>query len=67
MAEEVKKKKSASKVTASLFKVILGLVLIVLGIWAIFGWWPSLVILFKGCIGVLLALAGLIAIAIAKE
>jgi len=57
----------AEKTAATLIKVILGLALVILGVAAVIGWWGSLVEVFKGCIGLLLVLAGLITLAIAKE
>ncbi|MFH1875545.1 MAG: hypothetical protein ABH865_01475 [Candidatus Omnitrophota bacterium] len=50
-----------------MMKVVIGVVLIGLGLWAVIGWWGSLLMVIKGCIGLFLALAGLIFIAIAKE
>lgn len=70
MAEEVKqeeKKVEAKKIMSTFFKVILGLVLLALGILAILRWWPQLLIIVKGCIGLFLILAGIITLAIAKE
>lgn len=70
MAEEVKqeeKKVEAKKVISTLFKVILGLALLALGILAIVAWWRDLAMVIKGCIGPFLILAGIIALAIAKE
>lgn len=57
----------SKKAAATLLKVLLGVVFIVLGILAVVNWWGSLVELFKGCIGLFLILAGLITLAIAKE
>ena len=67
MAEETKEKSSTGNVVSTILKVVLGLALIALGLWAIIGWWSSLVVVFKGCVGLFLVLAGLISIAIAKE
>ncbi len=70
MAEEVKqeeKKVEVGKIMSTIFKVILGLVFLTLGAWAIIGWWKDLVTVFKGCIGMFLILAGIITLAIAKE
>ena len=50
-----------------LMKIILGVVLILLGLAAVIGWWASLWILIKGAIGLFLIMAGAITIAIAKE
>jgi len=60
-------KSAAGKITSTILKVVAGLVLVTLGLWAIIGWWSSLAVVFKGCIGLFLVLAGLIIIAIAKE
>jgi len=70
MAEEVKqeeKKVEAGKVMSTIFKVILGLVFLVLGGLAILRWWKLLAMIVKGCIGLFLILAGIITLAIAKE
>jgi hypothetical protein len=56
-----------SKILATLFKVILGLVFLVLGVMAIIRWWDWIVLLIKGCLGPFLLLAGIITLAIAKE
>lgn len=52
---------------ATVLKVILGLILIVLGILMVIGWWAQLVMVIKGCLGLFLILCGLITLAIAKE
>lgn len=70
MAEEVKqeeKKVEAKKIFSTIFKVILGLVLLALGGMAILTWWQPLLMIVKGCIGLFLILAGIITLAIAKE
>lgn len=70
MAEEVKqeeKKVEASRVMSTIFKVILGIVFLALGVLAILKWWPQLLMIIKGCIGLFLILAGVITLAIAKE
>jgi fatty acid desaturase len=70
MAEEVKqeqKKAEASKAMSTILKVILGLAFLALGILAILKWWPDLLTIVKGCIGLFLVLAGIITLAIAKE
>jgi hypothetical protein len=61
MAEEAK------KIFSTIFKVILGLVFLVLGVLAILRWWPDLLTIVKGGIGLFLVLAGIITLAIAKE
>lgn len=50
-----------------LMKIILGVVLILLGLAAVIGWWSDLWTLIKGAIGLFLIMAGAITIAIAKE
>lgn len=70
MAEEVKqeeKKVEVKKIISTIFKVILGLVLLALGALAIVRWWEMLLIMVKGCVGLFLILAGVITLAIAKE
>jgi fatty acid desaturase len=70
MAEEVKqeeKKGDVKKTMSTVLKVLLGLVFLALGALAIIKWWPDLLILIKGGIGLFLLLAGVITLAIAKE
>jgi len=70
MAEELKqeeKKVDAKKIFWTIFKVVLGLAFLVLGVGAVIRWFVSLKIVFKGCIGLFLILAGIITLAIAKE
>lgn len=70
MAEEVKqeeKKVDAKKAISTILKVILGLVFLALGIWAIVVWWKDLLLVIRGCIGLFLILAAVITFAIAKE
>lgn len=55
------------KMFSTLFKVILGLVFLVLGGLAIYKFWPELLTIIKGCVGLFLLLAGVITLAIAKE
>jgi membrane-bound ClpP family serine protease len=64
MAEEDKAK---TKITSVVLKVVAGLIFIALGVCAIIVWWSSLLMVFKGCIGLFLVLVGLISLAIAKE
>jgi len=66
MAEEAKGM-DVKKILSTIFKVILGLVFLVLGAWSIMLWWKDLLVVFKGCIGGFLILAGIITLAIAKE
>ena len=70
MAEEAKqeeKKTDGKKTISTMFKVVLGLVFLVLGVLTILRWWGNLLIVLKGCIGLFLILAGVITLAIAKE
>jgi len=48
-------------------KALIGLVLIGLGIWTIYLWWPDLLTLIKGGVGLVLILAGLIAFALIAD
>ena len=57
----------AKKTLSTLFKVVLGLVFLVLGGLAILKFWRALILIVKGCIGLFLILAGIITLAIAKE
>jgi len=65
--EEEKEEKKTSEALKTIGKIILGVIFIILGIWAVIGWWKSVGTVFKGCIGLFLILAGAITIAIAKE
>lgn len=70
MAEEVKqeeKKYEAKNIVSTIFKVILGLVFLGLGLLAIVGWWSHVWTVIRGCLGLFLILAGIITLAIAKE
>jgi len=66
MAEETNEKKTCACSKPGL-KVIVGIVLIIIGLVLAIKWRFSLLILVQGCIGLLLIMAGAIAIAIAKE
>ena len=55
------------KILATLFKVVLGVVFLVLGGLAILKFRGELLVIVKGCIGLFLILAGVITLAIAKE
>lgn len=68
MAEEVKKEeKKENKGLATFFKVILGLVFLVFGGWALYKGRHDLLVVIKGTIGLFFILAGIITLAIAKE
>lgn len=66
MTEELKKS-GVRKNLAILLKVVLGLVFLILGVWATLRWWDSLLMIAKGCAGLFLFLAGIITLALAKE
>jgi hypothetical protein len=55
------------KFLAILSKVVLGLVFLGLGAWAVLKWWDFLLVILKGGAGILLLLAGVITLALAKE
>ena len=67
MTQEEKKCCGGKKTLSTLFKVVLGLVFLVLGGLAILKYWKALLLIVKGCIGLFLILAGVITLAIAKE
>ena len=67
MAQEEKKCCDAKKALSTFFKVVLGLLFLVLGGLAILKYWKVLLLIVKGCIGLFLILAGVITLAIAKE
>lgn len=71
MTEEQKKATCgcgcASKGVVALFKFLIGIVLIVLGVFLCMRWWLALAVLIKGCLGPVLILIGLVFLAIAKE
>ena len=64
MAEE---KKSVKGGIMTALKIALGIVLVVIGIWAIICWRWDVLSLIRGSIGVIILLAGVICFAIAKE
>jgi len=66
MTEEIKKA-APRKCLATFLKVVLGLVLLGLGAWAVLGWWEFFLVIIKGCSGLFLLLAGIITLAVAKE
>ena len=65
--EEVKEEKKSSVNIKTIGMIALGVVLIILSLWAMVAFSKSLWILIKGCIGPFLLLAGLIVLAIARE
>jgi hypothetical protein len=48
-------------------KVLIGVLLVALGGWTIYLWWPELLTLVKGSLGLVLILAGLIAFALVAD
>lgn len=48
-------------------KALIGLALIVLGAWVVYLWWGDLLVLVRGGIGLMLILAGLIALALIAD
>jgi len=69
MAEEIKEaeKTDGGKVFKTILKVLLGLCLLAVGIALVWIWRGDLLVLIKGGLGLFLILAGIIALAIAKE
>jgi hypothetical protein len=68
VAEEVKKEeKKENKGLATLFKVVLGLVFLGFGGWALYKGRHDLLVVIKGTVGLFFILAGVITLAIAKE
>lgn len=69
MVEEIKEQeqKPEGKKVAIFFKLILGMVFLVLGILAVWFWWKDLLTILRGGIGPFLLLAALITFVIAKE
>ena len=55
------------KAVSTFVKVIIGLAFLVSGVLAILRWFPQLLILVQGSIGLFLILAGIITLAIAKD
>jgi len=69
MAEEIKQteSKESKNSLSAILKVLLGIIFLALGVWAIVVWRYDLFVLIKGCAGLFLLLAALITFAIAKE
>ena len=65
--EKVEKEEKGAGTLMKFLKILLGIVFIGLGVWAIIAWWGDVLTLIKGGIGVLAILAGIVAIAIAGE
>ena len=72
MAEEVKqeeKKAEGKNALSMIFKVLLGLVFLVVAAYLLIGrqWWEATLFVIKGFVGPCLILAAIISFAIAKE
>jgi uncharacterized membrane protein len=65
--EEKKEKVDAKKIISTIFKVLLGIVFLLLGLAAIWSWRSDLLVVIRGSVGLFLLLASLITFAIAKE
>jgi len=65
MADE--QKKSVSGVVKIALKVILGIILLAVGAWFIWLWRWDVLTVIKGFVGIVVVLAGVIFLAIAKE
>lgn len=65
--EKKDEKPSDRNLVGSMMKVIIGLALLVLGGISILNWWPELLVLVRGAVGLFLILAGVITLAIARE
>ena len=52
---------------SKVIKVLIGLLLIALGAWTIYLWWPDLLALVRGGLGLVLILMGLIAFALVAD
>ena len=60
---KMKKKQTVKKTAANL---AIGITFIVIGLLAVFYWWPELISLIKACLGLVLIIVGAILIIIAK-
>lgn len=71
MAEETKtqeaEKTEGGKIFKTIFKVLLGIALLIVGLVLVVAWKGELLVLIKGGLGLFLILAGAITLAIAKE
>ncbi|MFH1503882.1 MAG: hypothetical protein ABIH08_00605 [Candidatus Omnitrophota bacterium] len=65
--EQTEEKKACCGVLKIGTKLFVGIALLVLGLLAVILWWQDLWAVFRGCIGLILILAGAVTIAIAKE
>jgi len=58
--------KKISPAARKTVKFIIGIILLVLGVAAVVFWWPEVISLIKGCLGLVLIGLGAIAIIISK-
>jgi len=65
--EELEKEDKGKEVFKTALKIALGIVFILIGVVLFIRWWPSFLVVLKGCLGPFLIFAGIIAIAIARE
>jgi len=67
MTEEKKEACKCSGKAKAAFKMLVGAIILVLGLFLCVKWWGALKLLIAGCLGPILILVGLVVIAIAKE
>ncbi len=65
MADE--EKKASCQAPKSALKVILGIAFLAVGAWLVWLWKWEVLTLIKGCLGMLVILAGVVFLAMAKE
>lgn len=65
MANE--EKKGIPQAAKTMLKVILGILLLAVGAWLVYLWWGNVLAIIKGFLGIVVILAGVIFLAIAKE
>lgn len=64
---ENKKDVAVANNISKFIKVVIGIVFLGVGVFAIIQWWDFLIALFKGSCGLFFILAGIIFLAIARE
>ena len=57
----------AKNKTPKIVHVVLGGALLILGITLVLAWWPAVVNIFKGVLGMVLAVAGLVVLYLLKD
>jgi ascorbate-specific PTS system EIIC-type component UlaA len=65
MADE--EKKGIPQAVKTVLKVILGIILLAAGAWLVWFWWGDVLAIIRGFLGIVVILAGIIFLAIAKE